>query len=393
MEKKKLCFVIQRYGEEINGGAEDYTRTYAERMAEKYDITVLTTTALDYNLWENHYPEGETEINGIKVIRFPVGKTRDSRFPEMSARMYTDPSHTLSDEYEWVESQGPYCPELPRYAAAHKDDFDLFLIFTYLYYPAVMTMREVGDKAVLVPFCHDEPPVYFRCYEEEFSRPLGIVFNTEEERSFVYRRFYGADKKPSVLTGIGLDIPDIATVPDMREKFGIDGRYILYMGRIEESKGCHELFPWFLKYKKETGSDIKLVLTGKVLMDIPESDDIIPLGFVSAEEKYSALRYCDALILPSHFESLSIVVLEAFGFEKPVLVSGHCAVLRGHCVKSNAGLYFTNPIDFAECLNLLESEPTLRDAMGRNGKKYVDENYRWDAIMTRLDDFLDNIMR
>ena len=55
---KKLCFVVQRYGEEINGGAEAYTRTYAERLAADYDITVLTSCALDYVNWKNRCPRG-----------------------------------------------------------------------------------------------------------------------------------------------------------------------------------------------------------------------------------------------------------------------------------------------------------------------------------------------
>ena len=388
MERKRLCFVVQRYGTEINGGAEDYTRTYAEKMSDKFDITMLTSTALDYNLWENHYPAGESVVNGVKVIRFPVEKNRDRRFPEMSERIYSDPSHTTADAYNWVEAQGPYCPALPLYAREHKDDFDFFLLFTYLYYPTVMTMKEVADKAILVPFCHDEPPVYLKCYDEVFSSASKIIFNTEEERDFVYRRFYGTDKKPSVLTGIGLDTPDASEISDMREKFGLKKPYILYMGRIDESKGCHELFAWFLRYKKETRSDIQLVLTGKEVMKVPDSDDIISLGFVSDEEKYSVLKYCDALVLPSHFESLSIVVLEAFRLRKPVLVSGQCAVLRGHCRKSNAGLYFTNAIDFEECLHLLENEPALREGMGKNGEKYVNANYRWDVIMNKINDFL-----
>ena len=53
--KKKLCFVVQRYGVEINGGAEAYTRIYAEKLAKIYDVTAVSTCALDYQEWNNHW--------------------------------------------------------------------------------------------------------------------------------------------------------------------------------------------------------------------------------------------------------------------------------------------------------------------------------------------------
>ena len=85
------------------------------------------------------------------------------------------------------------------------------------------------------------------------------------------------------------------------------------------------------------------------------------------------------------------MVLEAFEFKKPVLVSGHCAVLKGHCEKSNGGLYFYGVEDFCECLNLLMKYKDLRNAMGNNGKDYVDKNYQWDIIIDKFKYFIDNM--
>lgn len=390
MTKKKLCFVVQRYGEEINGGAEAYTRTYAEKLAADYDITVLTTTAFDYQEWKNSCPVGESDLNGVHIIRFGVDHPRSADFAELTSRIYGKP-HTSAEAYSWIDAQGPYCPSLIEYISSHSDDFGLFLFFTYLYYPTVMGIQKVRGKSLLVPFCHNEPPVYLKCFDDVFSAPDGIVFNAPEERDFVYRRFSGSDHLPSVMTGIGLDIPPLDTLPDGRKTFGLDFPYMVYMGRIDESKGCHELFAWFSEYKKSRrNSSLRLVLMGKEIMKIPKSKDIISLGFVSEAEKYAVLRDSELLVLPSHFESLSIVVLEALKFRKPVLVSGQCEVLKGHCRRSNAGLYFTNRYDFEECLALLEENPDLRAAMGKNGERYVDENYQWDVILDKLKRFIDS---
>lgn len=389
--KKKLCFVVQRYGVEINGGAEAYTRIYAEKLAKIYDITVVTTCAIDYQEWNNHYKEEKSEINGVTVYRFKVDYPRDNKtFGEASAKIYNNHMHTKEEAYEWVNAQGPVSHKLIDFIKENKDNFEQFLFFTYLYYPSAMGLQYVKDKAILIPFCHDEPPVYLRCYDDLFTSPKGIIYNTEEEEEFVHKRFNNAEI-PSIMTGIGLDIPPVDTLPDGRKRFDLDKPFILYMGRIDTSKGCHELFEYFINYKKRHNDDLQLVLMGNEVLKVPKHKDIISLGFVSEEEKYAVLKECDLLVLPSHFESLSIVVLEAFYFKKPVLVSGQCAVLKGHCTKSNAGLYFYGNEDFNECLSLLESSKPLRDAMGEKGSEYVHTHYKWDIIIKNMTEFLDNL--
>lgn len=389
--KKKICFAVQRYGVEINGGAEAYTRIYAEKLAEIYDVTVVATCALDYQEWRNHYPEGVCEINGVTVYRFKVDHPRNNdTFGELTRRVLNNPHHSAEQAYEWAKAQGPESSGLLQFIRDNKDNYELFLFFTYLYYQSVFGLESVKEKAVLVPFCHDEPYVYLHCYDEIFNLPKGIIFNTEEEEEFVHQRF-GNEDIPSILTGIGLDIPPLSTLPNGRELFKLKKPFILYMGRIDPAKGCSELFEYFLEYKTRFKNDLQLVLMGNELIPVPKHKDIISLGFVSEEEKYAVLRECDALVLPSHFESLSIVVLEAFAFNKPVLVSGHCAVLKGHCVKSNAGLYFYGSEDFALCLDLLAGNKELRDAMGAKGAKYVDERYQWDIIMDKMTKFIDEL--
>lgn len=389
--KKKLCFVVQRYGVEINGGAEAYCRIYAEKLARIYDITVITTCAIDYQEWNNHYQEGETVINGVTVHRFKVNFPRNTKtFAEHCNKIFNNPTHTLEESDEWVNAQGPVSKGVTEYIKNNINEHDLFLFFTYLYWPTVEGIKYAKDKAVLVPFCHDEPPVYLKSYDILFNSPRGIIYNTSEEKDFIYKRFK-IKEIPSITTGIGLDIPSADTFPNAREKFKLNNPFILYMGRIDTSKGCNELFDYFLEYKKRSRSDLQLVLMGNEVITIPKHKDIISLGFVSEEEKYAVLQECEIFVLPSHFESLSIVVLEAFEFRKPVLVSGHCAVLKGHCEKSNGGLYFYGVEDFYECLDLLIKHKDLRNAMGSNGKSYVDKNYQWNIIIDKFTEFIENM--
>ena len=141
------------------------------------------------------------------------------------------------------------------------------------------------------------------------------------------------------------------------------------------------MFKYFAEYKKRhPNSDLKLVLMGKPVCEIPVRDDVVSLGFVSEEDKFSGLAACKFLVLPSKFESLSIVVLEAMKMNKPVLVSADCPVLKGHALRSNAGLYYSGFLEFEGCVDYLIGNPDKASLMGDNGVIYVDNDYSWDKI-------------
>ena len=73
----KLAVVVQRYGAEINGGAELHARYVAEHLARHHDVEVVTTCARDYVTWRNDLPAGTEQVNGVRVRRFPVSRERD----------------------------------------------------------------------------------------------------------------------------------------------------------------------------------------------------------------------------------------------------------------------------------------------------------------------------
>jgi glycosyltransferase involved in cell wall biosynthesis len=60
-------------------------------------------------------------------------------------------------------------------------------------------------------------------------------------------------------------------------------------------------------------------------------------------------------------------------------------VLVDHCQKSNAGLYYADRDEFVEALKLLVGDPSLRAALGANGRAYVRKNYRWDVILQKYE--------
>lgn len=382
--KEKILLVNQRYGLEVNGGSELLCRQLAELFTERYEVEVVTTCALDYQKWENYYEPGVEQLNGVTVRRFSVESYREQEaFARISAKVLGNPNHTMEEAEEWVRAQGPVCDAAVQFILDHHKEYKAVLFTTYLYYLSAMGLQHKLDNAYLMPTAHDEPPVYVKYYQKVFQNPVGMVYNTIEEKEFVERQFH-VEHLPSIITGAGVDLPDMENVPEVRVRFGLHTDYILYIGRIDEGKNCHKLFEFFQRYKKQNINDLQLVLAGKPVIPIPEDENIRSVGFVSDEEKFGLIQECKALVLASEFESLSMVVLESMALEKPVLVNGNCAVLKGHCLKSNAGLYFTCYAEFEAALNYLLMYPEICEKMGANGKQYVIEHYQWPVILQKF---------
>ena len=389
---KKVAFVVQRYGAEVNGGAETLARQMAEHLNKEYDVSVLTTKALDYITWEDYYKEDYEVINQVRVRRFPVDKPRNIKeFSRLCKKVLDNEKHTLAMEEEWFDKQGPYSPGLIQYIKDNKDNYDVFIFMTYLYYTTVKGLPAVKDKAVLIPTAHDEAPVYLKTFREIFNMPRGIFYLTHEECEFTQKLFNNSNIiNNNGYGGSGIEIPDSVNADFIKDKYGIED-YIVYAGRIDVSKGCKELFKYFKKYKRHNKNNLKLVLIGKEVMRVPHNSNIISLGFVSEEDKFNGIKGSKALILPSKFESLSISVLEAMTLSKPVVVNGICDVLRGHCTKSNGGLFYKNYFEFEGCLNYMLTHEAEYEVMCKNARKYVEDYFQWDDIMKKFDKVIDSV--
>jgi len=376
----RVAFVVQRYGEEICGGAEQHCRLVAEHLVPYVDVDVLTSCALNHLPWDNHYPAGESTINGVTVRRFPIDRAREHHaFDSLTARVFGS-FHTYLDELAWIEMQGPHSPDLLAYIARNRYDYDLFVFMTYQYLPTVFGLPIVPERSAVAPLAHDDRTLYLDVYNPIFHLPRHIIYNTDTERDMVHWRFNN-QSVPGTVIGTGIHDPGVRDAAGFRLRHGISGPILTYVGRIEPAKGCTQLFDHFARYKTERGGDLTLVLAGKAEMAVPDRLDISALGFVSDEEKFDALAASTVVVLPSETESLSMVNLEAWTAGVPVLANGLCQVLKDNCLKADGGLYYTSYEEFAGCLDLLLGDPDLRQGLAANGRNYVDENYGWDAIV------------
>jgi hypothetical protein len=112
----RILYVVQRYGENIAGGAEQHCREFAERMVLRgHRVDVLTTCAASYVDWENEFSPGTSVINGVGVRRLLVAQPRvGEMFGRLSARLLGSArARPLDLQREWMRAQGPQTPALP----------------------------------------------------------------------------------------------------------------------------------------------------------------------------------------------------------------------------------------------------------------------------------------
>lgn len=387
----KLAVVVQRYGADINGGAELHARYIAERLARQAQVEVLTTCAKDYITWANELPAGEQKINGVTVRRFAVTRPRDTQDFGRRSHLVFERTHSIADELGWLDSEGPTSPALIRHIRAVRDTFDFFVFFSYRYYHAFHGVREVSQKAVLVPTAERDPAVGLTVFGSIFRGVRALMFNSLEERALL-QSVAGA-QLPGVVVGVGSDIPERTQPWRFKKKFNIRRPYAIYIGRIDENKGCKELFSYFERYAEMYPNGLDLVLVGTPVLPIPKHPRLRHVGFLSDEEKFDALAGADVLIMPSQYESLSMVALEAWALGKPVLANGRCDVLRGQCVRSNAGLYYETFEEFAEALYALEATGPIGAVLGRNGREFFRRHYTWPVIDRKYFEMFDRLKR
>ncbi len=347
----------------------------------------------------------------MTVRRFATTRTRD--LPSFNA--YSDwifnHAHTRQDELEWVKQQGPWSPALIEYLERHHQGYDALIFFTYLYAPTVLGLRVAPSKSLLVPTAHDEPAIGLGIYADVFSQAAAVAWNTEVERAFVSSRFRLRTVAEDVV-GCGVDLPeggqvapadrDTPAAPTAREPLAphlegpanafrrrhrMYGPFLLYGGRIDPGKGCEELLEYFQTYIGE-GGEGSLMLMGVKLMPLPEDPRVRFAGTLPDEERLHALEAATVVVVPSPYESLSLLTLEAFSVGTPVLANARSEVLVDHCRKSHAGLYYADRWEFVEALKLLMQDEPLREAMGRRGRTYVNRHYRWDLVLTKYERLL-----
>ncbi|MBM9577488.1 glycosyltransferase family 4 protein [Leptospira sp. 201903070] len=414
---KKIAVVSPIFSNQVSGGSEKLIFQFVELLAKDYEITVLTTRSLDYVSWKNSIPvqgsqtfqetnhltkpirveERTSSLGGTyKIFQFTVEKSRNiDKFNRFSKKILEEPSlQNRESVNHWIEEQGPYVPEMIQFIESRKSEFEVFFFVSYLYYPLVFGSPLVAEKSIIIPTFHDEAPAYLPIYKEVLTDLSSYSFNTPEELE-VFRNILGFTPSTYSITGMNLNL-DKNTFASVSESFskekdsnyGKQEPFLLYVGRVDLGKGFLEMAEWFLEWKKNSELPHKLKIVGKIASKIPtkilENPNVEFLGFVEEKRKIELLQNCACLINSSPMESFSIVLMEAWLAERPVLVNGKSEVLKGHCLRSNGGLFYSDKKSFSATVNYILEHPTDALEMGKNGKRYVEQNFNAEIVREKL---------
>ncbi|HEY6187701.1 MAG TPA: glycosyltransferase [Pyrinomonadaceae bacterium] len=391
----RVAIVVQRCHAEIVGGSESLAWQYATLLKDAYEVDVLTTTALDTTYWLNSLPEGLEERGGVNIRRFTVTTGRSNPYWGKLHHRLADSFNTFAVgrrratngdcslrwsvplQEEFILHQGPYSDSLVQFLKEHWRDYHAIIFVTYLYPTTYFGLLQLPPgRALLAPTLHDEQPAYLSAYKHAAERARALIWLTEAERR-VALKLWG--ELPGSVVAMSIDA-------EPRRPARLKWPYLLYCGRIDPNKGCPELFKHFIKYKAYHPSKLRLLLTGKDDLDIPDHAEIEFRGFVSDEEKFRLMAGASLYVMPSPNESFSIVTLEAMAQRTPVLASGTSEVLVDHVRRSGAGMIYRDYESFARALNELLPDKERRAEMGASGREYVLSNYQPERVRAALID-------
>ena len=365
---KKIALVIPRFGKEITGGAERYAQDLVEILSQKYAVHVLTTTAQDHMTWQEVYPAGVTQEDGYWIHRFPIDIPRSVYWEKLHDLLLTTPvahwSHGLAEE--WIMQQGPYSKALLEHL--NKESYEKYIFIGYLYAPTYFGVDMVERSRVwLLGTYHDEVPLYLPIFEK--YRPLKHLFLTQSEKKLAQKRF-GDDIQGEVI-GFGL-----------KERWQQEREiqnYVLYAGRLESGKGVDRLVEYHSKFYKTYQIPLYLIGNGSLSRDLPMGVEY--KGFVSEEEKYRYMQEAQAFIHPSAYESLGIVLIEAFMMRTPALVNAASEVLSEHIQRSGGGLTFCDEKEYREHLKKLIEH---RTEYALQARAYYEKEFLYDNFCKRI---------
>ncbi len=383
----RILFVVQRYGEEVAGGAELCCRQFATRLAQRgHHVEVATSRARSAVDWADVYPPGTDQLAGVTVHRFDGTGPRDNRAFEAKTVevLWSGTLVPLPEQQAWRQLQGPELPGLVPWLAERASGFDVSVHFSYLYTP---TWAGLPVTSALVPTllhatAHDEPAFWLPVFDDLFLLPSGYVWFTEEERALLTRR--GAPRRGAVV-GIGTDLDTPGDGARFRSRFDLGDRpYLVFVGRVEAGKGSEELVQFFEAYKDRNPGPLALVLVGPA-EERRAHPDIVYTGFVDDGTRSDALAGALALAQPSFFESFSMVLTEAWAQGRPVVAQGRTDVLVGQARRSGGGVWYSGFAEFEAAVDLLAGSPGLADALGQAGRRFVEREYRWSTVLDRYE--------
>lgn len=385
----KVIVVTPWFGE-FAGGAEVLAKSLAVELNKRGVETLVFSTCCKSpysEWWENYYEETQYEVYGLKTFRFKVNETKQRYQSAIQAHVKNNMTQKQKEDFFVA---GINSDNLVKALKPYIENGYEVIAMPYFQGLSHSVVNTYPNKVSITPCFHDEEPFYWKPIETLLKNAKHIFYNSPEEKRLTIKNYghkIGRKVVTSTVSGVGVELKK-AILP---KEVDIPENYFIYMGRKEKGKNVHLLIKWFKNYIKENKDYIKLVFIGGGDSSlIPKDDAFIDFGFVTEEEKSFLVQNARGLINLSENESFSIVMMEAWLNKTAVITHGECEVTKGHCIKSNGGLYPSNQEEFILCLDYFMGNQDDTRIMGQNGYRYVKNNYNFDTVLEKYLEILEN---
>ncbi len=388
---RRLAFVMPWFGPGIPGGAEMLCGQWTRQLQRAdWDVQVLTTTirelASDWN--RPHYPSGESRVDNIRVLRFPLTSGNHTTFNRINQKLLEGlPVGPFEEEAFYRE--GPNSDEMMRFISSHRDRY-WFIFLPYPFGTSYFGMEAAGHRALLLPCLHDEGYARMDCMRRRIEGVQGLVFNSVPEQRLA-QKLYRVRCIPQIVLGVGMDGQIAGSATRFRTKYGIDRPFLLYVGRRDATKGTDTLIEYYRRFRaRNPARKLELVLAGPGSIEA-RCAGVHDVGFLPAADKHDALAAADLLCVPSVNESFSIVLMEAWLCGTPVLVNHACPVTRDFALRGQGGVGYGDYFEFEAAVEHLEARPGLRRMLAQSGADFVRRSFAWQPLVRRFGEWLDSL--
>lgn len=402
----KILFVSPNYYPAL-GGVETQARLIAQELAKKHQVSIA---AANFGFRHRQYVPGwlgkrmmiESLYNSLLAPNYssfqdgdiPVHAVTPSRGDRLRLlpislrtlpllRSYTEP---FLDWFSYQCYRAVFAPKLAK--LMQNVDVVHCLLADYLGFAALDAATKLGIPCVCTPYVHPGQSGENSVSIQSYPRFQAVGALTEGDRQKLISMGVPAEKLH--ILGVIPLLPATANPDKFRQQHDlVDVPFILFVGRMEAYKGVKALL-MAAALVWQTHPNTHFVFVGP---DTPESiawfedadSRIHHLGKISERDKGDAIAACNIFCMPSIFEILPAVYLEAWSYGKPVI--GGTAQGVPELIEGNRAGFAVEqtPAAISAAITKLLQDPALSQNLGANGKALVAQNYSLGAVVSKLE--------
>ena len=268
--------------------------------------------------------------------------------------------------------------------------------FNFIIPPGVKGKKSVYIYDMVYEACAEtmerENYEYMKHNMEESSKRANFIITISEFSKREIVKYLQIDEKKIYVVPCGVDLEtynsrkNLQKIEQVKEKFGIQGDYFLYLGTLEPRKNIPAIIEAYRILKAQSETHIlKLVIAGKkgwdyeAIFELVEkydlTEDVIFTGYISEEEKCELLKGAMCFLFPSLYEGFGLPPLEAMACGTPVIVSDRASLPE---VVGEAGI-LVDAEDYDELavkMKLVSESPEYREELSRKGVDRA-QNFTW----------------